>query len=141
MSDSTARPHLVDTTVRVRYAETDAQGVVYHANYIVYFEVGRGAYLRAMGLDYNAFEAGGHFVVVVEATARYLAPARYEDELVIRSWIEEIRNSSFTFTYEVRRGDTLVATGRTAHVVVDRSGKPTRIPPALRQAMLAPQEA
>lgn len=127
----------VETTVRVRYAETDAQGVVYHANYIIYFEVGRGAYLRALGLDYNAMEAGGHFIVVVEATAQYKAPARYDDELTIATRVAELRNRSLIFDYEVRQGDTVVATGRTAHVCVDREGKPVRLPEAVRQAIEA----
>lgn len=125
----------VDTSVRVRYAETDAQGVVYHANYIVYFEVARGAFLRELGIDYNALEATGFFVVVVEARARYLAPARYDDELVITATLAEVRNRSFSFKYAVRLGETLVAEGETAHVVVDRQGKATRIPEELRRVL------
>lgn len=122
----------VDTTIRVRYAETDAQGVVYHANYLVYFEVGRGAYLRAMGLDYNAMEAAGTFVVVVEANTRYLAPARYDDELVVETTLAELKTRSLIYTYVVRRGDVVVAEGRTAHVCVGRDGRPVPMPDALR---------
>jgi acyl-CoA thioester hydrolase len=122
----------VDTTVRVRYAETDAQGVVYHANYLVYFEVGRGAFLRALGLNYREMEEAGHFIVVVEATTRYTAPARYDDELVITTTLAELRNRSLVFTYAARRGDVLVAEGRTAHVCVDRAGRPVRLPDELR---------
>lgn len=122
----------VDTTIRVRYAETDAQGVVYHANYLVYFEVGRGAYLRAMELDYNAMEAAGTFVVVVEANTRYLAPARYDDELVVTTTLAELKTRSLVYTYVVRRGDVVVAEGRTAHVCVGRDGRPVPMPEALR---------
>ena len=122
----------VDTTVRVRYAETDAQGVVYHANYLVYCEVGRGAFLRELGLDYRAIEASGYFIVVVEATTRYLAPARYDDELVVTTTLAELRNRSMTFRYDVRRGETLIAEATTAHVCVDAAGKPVRVPDELR---------
>jgi acyl-CoA thioester hydrolase len=122
----------VDTTVRVRYAETDAQGVVYHSNYLVYFEVGRGAFLRDLGLDYRAMEEGGHYIVVVEANVRYTASARYDDELVITTTLAELRNRSLIFDYTVRRGEVKVAEGRTAHVCVDDAGKPVRLPDALR---------
>lgn len=124
----------VDTTLRVRYAETDAQGVVYHANYIVFFEVGRGAFLRAVGIDYNALEASGCFIVVAEAQARYLAPARYDDELVITTEVASLRSRSFTFRYVVQRGETRIAEGTTAHVCVGLDGKAMEIPAALRAA-------
>lgn len=127
----------VDTTVRVRYAETDAQGVVYHSNYLVYFEVGRGAFLRDLGLDYRAMEEGGHFIVVVEANVRYAAPARYDDELVITTTLGELRNRSLIFSYTAKRGDMLVAEGRTAHVCVDASGKAVRLPDSLRARLAA----
>lgn len=124
-------PRTVNTEIRVRYAETDAQGVVYHANYLIYFEVARGAFLHAHGIDYNDLEAAGTFAVVVEARTRYAAPARYDDVLTISATLAEVRNRSFTFSYRVTRGDTLVAEGETAHVCVDRSGKPVRLPPEL----------
>lgn len=125
----------VDTTVRVRYAETDAQGVVYHANHVVFFEVGRGAFLRDHGLSYGEFEAAGHFIVVVEAHVRYHAPARYDDELVIRTWLKEVKNRSLTFEYEILKGETTVASGWTAHVCVDRQGKPVRLPDELMKPL------
>ena len=120
-----------DTEIRVRYAETDAQGVVYHANFLVYFEVGRGAWLRAQGHDYNQFEANGYFLVVVEARTTYRAPARYDDVLTVRTTLAEVRHRSVIFRYQVLNGDTLVAEGETAHVCVDREGKPIRLPPEL----------
>jgi acyl-CoA thioester hydrolase len=130
----------VDTTIRVRYAETDAQGVVYHANYVVYFEVGRGAFLRDRGVDYNALEAAGTFVVVAEASARYLAPARYDDELVVTTRCDELRNTSFTCGYEVRKGDAIVCTGKTVHVCIGREGRPVRVPELLRAALAGADE-
>lgn len=121
----------IDTEIRVRYAETDAQGVVYHANYLVYFEVGRGAWLRGHGLDYNQFEADGFFLVVVEARTQYRAPARYDDVLTVRTTLSEVRQRSVIYTYQVLKGDVLVAEGETAHVCVDRAGKPIRLPPEI----------
>lgn len=122
----------VKTSLRVRYAETDAQQVAYHANYIVWFEVARGDYLRAIGLDYNEMEASGAFVVVAELSAKYLAPVRYDDELTIVSRIAELRSRSFRFAYRVFKGDRLVTEGWTAHVVVNREGRPITIPAELR---------
>lgn len=142
-------PKAVLSPLRVRYAETDAQRVVYHSNYLVYFEVGRGDFLRAAGLDYNAMEASGAFVVVVEANVRYHAPARYDDELVVQTWLSEVRTRSMRFAYRVTRGsgeaETLIASGWTAHVVVNREGRPIPLPAELRQAIaeagLAPESA
>lgn len=125
----------VDIPVRVRYAETDAQGVVYHANHLIYFEVGRGAYLRAAGVDYNALEAAGTLIVVVEATVRYLAAARYDDELIVSTRLAELGRSSCAFAYELQRGDMRLATGRTTHVCLDREGRPVAIPEDLRLAL------
>lgn len=130
-------PNAILSPLRVRYAETDAQQVVYHSNYLVYFEVGRGDFLRAVGVDYNAMEASGAFVVVVEANVRYHAPARYDDELVVHTWLDEVRTRSMRFAYKVMRGETTIASGWTAHVVVNREGRPIPIPEALRKAIAA----
>ena len=136
-----AMPNAIHSPLRVRYAETDAQQVVYHSNYLVYFEVGRGDFLRAVGVDYNAMEAAGAFVVVVEANVRYHAPARYDDELVVKTWLDEVRTRSMRFAYEVTRGtgeaETTIASGWTAHVVVNREGRPIPIPDELRKAIAA----
>ena len=126
----------VDTSIRVRYAETDAQGVVYHANHIVYFEVGRGAFLRSLGLDYRALEAAGTFLVVVEAQARYTAPAHYDDELVFATTLASVRHRSLSFSYVISRGEVRVAEGRTAHVAVNAAGKPVSLPAALRAVLV-----
>lgn len=143
-------PKAVLSPLRVRYAETDAQGVVYHSNYLVYFEVGRGDFLRTVGVDYNAMEAAGAFVVVVEANVRYHAPARYDDELVVHTELAEQKTRSMRFAYKVLRParggsgeDTLVASGWTAHVVVNPEGRPIPIPESLRESVaragLAPE--
>lgn len=123
------------TTLRVRYAETDAQGVVYHSNHLIYFEVARTSALKAWGLDYRELEAGGVFVAVVEAQLRYLGPARYDDELWIEARVAEVKTRSFTITYRLGLGERLLAEGRTAHVTLGTEGKPVHLPPALRQAL------
>src|ERR1700709_2715329 len=93
-----------DAAVRVRYAETDQMGVVYHANYLVWFEVGRVELIRQMGLDYRKLESEeGCLIAVVEATARYKSPARYDDELVVRTRISGVRGSMVRFRYQVVR--------------------------------------
>jgi acyl-CoA thioester hydrolase len=125
---------VVEADLRVRYAETDAMGIVYHANYIVWFEVGRGAYIRQQGGDYAEFEAQGCYLPVTELDARFLAPARYGDLVTVRAWIEEARSRGVTFAYEVimkETGQTL-ATGHTRHLCVDREGQIRRLPQKLR---------
>lgn len=120
-----------ETRVRVRYAETDQMGVVYHANYLVWFEIGRVELMRAMGFDYGTLEREeGCLIAVVEATARYRLPARYDEELVIRARVSGARSSLIKFNYSiVRAGDgALLCTGETTHVVVGRDMKKRRLP-------------
>ncbi|MEB3330490.1 MAG: thioesterase family protein [Candidatus Sericytochromatia bacterium] len=131
-------PSPVDEPIRVRYAETDAQGIVYHANHVIYFEVGRGAFLRAQGFDYNAFEAGGHLMVVADVSVKYRAPARYDDALVVRTSLEEVGWASLVFAYRLQKGETLVAEGRSTHVCLDRTGRPVALPADLRAALEGP---
>ena len=137
-SRPTDRP-LAETALRVRYAETDAMGVVYHTNYIVWFEVGRGEFSRQMGADYRSWEEAGVFLPVTEVSCRYHAPARYGDVVVVSAWVEEVRTRMVAFGYEVRMQETgqVLATGRTVHVSVDRSGQPVRIPAEWRAKMAA----
>lgn len=120
-----------ETRVRVRYAETDQMGVVYHANYLIWFEVGRVELIRQMGLDYKSMETeDGCSIAVVEASARYKAPARYDDEIVVRTRIAEFRGSILKFAYKLHRAsdDQLLCEGLTTHIVVDRAMKRTRMP-------------
>jgi acyl-CoA thioester hydrolase len=125
-------PRRAETPLRVRFAETDAQGVVYHANHLVYFEVARGEFLREGGWAYEALAAAGTFFVVAEARVTYRAPLRYDDAIVVTTRVGEVRTRSCTFEYEIRRGDTVVATGTTAHVCVDREGRAAPLPESMR---------
>jgi acyl-CoA thioester hydrolase len=119
----------------VRYAETDAMGIVHHASYIVYLEEARSHYARERGGSYAEFEATGHFLVVTEIQARYIAPARYGDKLKVRCWIEELKSRRITFAYEVLNADSgqSLMTASTQHLCVDRAGNITTIPAAWRQ--------
>ena len=120
-----------EARVRVRYAETDQMGVVYHANYLVWFEVGRVELMRQMGLDYKSMEQEeGCLIAVVEANARYKAPARYDDELIVRTRVTGARGPIVKFGYEVVRvADSVVlCEGYTVHVVVGRDMKKRALP-------------
>ncbi len=123
---------VIESTLRVRYAETDAMGIVYHTNYLIWFEVGRGEYLRARGGDYSEFEAQGFYLPVIEVDARFLAPARYDDVVVVRTSVEEFRSRSMTFYYEVVMQETgqVLATGHTRHLCTDREGRVRKFPEA-----------
>jgi acyl-CoA thioester hydrolase len=123
---------------RVRFGETDLQAVVYYANYLLFAEVGRMAYLRNLGVDYarDLLEQGFDFTIG-EATVRYRAPLRFDDEYDIRVRVGEIRNSSWVFEYAFDRADgQRCAIGSTVQVILDRTtGKPARIPQRLRQTL------
>jgi acyl-CoA thioester hydrolase len=126
-----------EARVRVRYAETDQMGVVYYANYLVWFEVGRVEFIRQLGMDYKSMEQeDGAMIAVVEATARYKAPARYDDELIVRTSLSGIRGSIVRFKYLVVRpegsgdAETVLCEGETVHVVVGRDMKKRDMPEA-----------
>jgi acyl-CoA thioester hydrolase len=111
-----------ETRLRVRYAETDKMGVVYHANFAIWFEVGRVELLRQLGFEYKSMEQQEDcHIPVVDLRVRYKAPAQYDDEIVVRTEIRNVRSSLLHFTYEVfRESDrTLLATGETMHIIVD----------------------
>jgi acyl-CoA thioester hydrolase len=115
-------PTTVETTLRVRYAETDQMGVVYHSNYFVWFEVGRVELLRQLGFTYKEMEKQDDCVIaVVDARCRYKSPARYDDELVVRTHLKNIRESMIHFGYEVLRlaDNSVLAEGETTHIVVN----------------------
>lgn len=125
------------TRLRVRYAETDQMGVVYHANYFVWFEVGRVELLRALGHSYRELEASGINLPVIHAECDYRRPARYDDELEVRTSGRLISSVRVEFRYVLVRvsdGEVL-ATGRTEHVPLNREGRPSRLGPALREAL------
>ena len=120
-----------EAQVRVRYAETDQMGVVYHANYFIWFEVGRVEFIRQMGLDYKTMEQEeGALIAVVEASARYKAPARYDDELIVRTTLAGVRGPIVRFRYAVLRAadETLLCEGETVHIVVGRDMKRREMP-------------
>ncbi len=111
-----------ETKLRVRYAETDQMRVVYHANYFIWFEVGRVELLRQLGFTYKEMETRDQcFIAVVDARCRFRAPARYDDEITVRTHLKNVRESLIHFAYEaVRESDgTLLAEGETTHIVTD----------------------
>ncbi len=129
-----------ETEVRVRYAETDAMGIVHHANYLVWFETGRSELCRSKGFSYKQMEEEEEaLMVVAESYCRYKSPAYYEDVLTIRTNVSEIRSRSLRFMYEVYRAsdETLLAEGETLHLVTDRSQKVKKVPEFYRQRLLA----
>ena len=120
-----------ESRLRVRYAETDQMGVVYHANHFIWFEVGRVELLRQLGFSYKEMEQQDScFIAVVEARCRYKAPAAYDDEIIVRTWLKNIRESVIHFGYElVRVGDgELLAEGETTHIVADAQMRKTVLP-------------
>ena len=123
------------TRIRVRYAETDQMGVVYHGNYFAWFEVGRVELLRQLGWSYKALESDGISLPVIEATCQYRHPARYDDELEIRTTCRMMTALRVEFTYELVRlqDERVLAAARTTHVAVNRDGRPCRLPGALRE--------
>jgi acyl-CoA thioester hydrolase len=126
-----------DAAVRVRYAETDQMGVVYHANYLIWFEVGRVEFIRALGIEYKSMEvADDCHIVVAEAHCRYLHPARYDEKLRVRTRIAEAKNRTIRFGYEIFRDHDgyLLATGETVHVICGSNGRPKLLPDKYRNA-------
>jgi acyl-CoA thioester hydrolase len=127
-----------EARVRVRYAETDQMGVVYHANYLVWFEVGRVELMRQRGLDYKRMEIEeGCGIAVVEATARYKAPARYDDELIVKTSVLQVRGPLVRFGYRILRAEDglLLCEGETLHVVVGRDMRRRPMPKRYAQLL------
>jgi acyl-CoA thioester hydrolase len=123
------------TRVRVRYAETDRMGVVYYANYLVWFEVGRTEWLRQNGWTYREMEADGMTLPVIEAHCEYRQPAHYDDDIEIRTTARLLTPIRVRFDYEAVRGDQIVASGYTAHVALDAAGKPCRLPARVAEGL------
>jgi len=127
-----------DTLVRVRYAETDKMGVVYYANYYIYFEIGRVEYMRNLGIDYKRMEIeDDSFIVVGESKCRYRRPARYDDLLRILTRVLSVKRRTIHFGYEIVRDETgeLLAAGETIHVVCGTNGKPKALPEKYRSIL------
>jgi acyl-CoA thioester hydrolase len=130
------------TDVRVRFAETDAQGVAHNSNYLVWFEIARIAYLEEFAGGYPALRETGLESFVLESHVRYRLPAHFDDRLQIHARVGELRGARFRFDYEVTRGDEVVADGWTSHACVDAGTlRPTRIPQALAEAITRAESA
>ncbi len=126
-----------ESRLRVRYQETDQMGVVYHSNFLIWFEVGRVELLRQLGFNYKDMEAVDDcFIAVVDAHCRYRAPARYDDQIVVRTRLLNARSSAVHFGYEVVREPdlTLLAEGETTHIVTDSRMKVRSLPAKYRAA-------
>jgi acyl-CoA thioester hydrolase len=124
------------TELRVRFAETDAQGVVHNSNYLVWFEIARVAYLETFTGGYPALRAEGIESFVLESHVRYRRPAHFDDKLTVHARIGELRGARFRFDYRIERAGDLIADGWTSHACVDAETlRPTRIPPALAEAI------
>jgi acyl-CoA thioester hydrolase len=123
------------STLRVRYAETDKMGVVYYANYLVWFEVGRADLLRSLGWTYREMEVAGIQLPVIEAHCEYLKPARYDDEIEVRTEGRMLSPVRMEFQYQVirKQDQSVAASGRTVHAAVDTAGKPCRLPERVRE--------
>jgi acyl-CoA thioester hydrolase len=125
----------VVTSVEVRYAETDQQGVAYHANFLVWMEIGRTKHLEALGLPYGRLEARGLLFSVMEARCRYTGPARYEDRVRITTRVAAVRSRTVTFGYELEVDGRLVATGETTLIALDPERQTRRIPEDVAAAL------
>src|SRR5215468_446057 len=124
-----------DTSVRVRYVETDQMGVVYHANYLIWFEVGRVELMRALGVEYKRMEQEDDCqIVVADAKCRYHHPAHYDEVLRIRTRIAETKNRVIRFAYEIFRDadHALLASGESTHIICGKNGKPKLLPEKYR---------
>ncbi len=122
-------PFVSESRFRVRYAETDQMGMVYYANYLIWMEIGRTDFCRECGFTYRDLEHEEQaYLTVAEATCRYLAPARYDDTVVVETEMVRARNRIVEFVYRIKSGATLLAEGRTIHVVIGADGKPRSMP-------------
>ena len=125
-----------NTSIRVRYKETDQMGVVYYSNYLVWFEVARAELLRDIGHTYREIEEGlGLRLMVLEVRCRYKSPARYDDLVNIACSVTKLGSSSITFAYKVTRGKDILTEAETVHVFTDTTGKPKRMPQTLREVL------
>ena len=135
--DNHIRTH--ETKVRVRYAETDQMGVVYHANYLVWMEIGRVEYVRSLGVNYHDLEKQGFYLSVVGTQCRYLYPARYDEEVVVATRLINTNSRAVEFGYEIKLADRprLLAEASSRHMWLSRSWRPTRLPPEYQELLYA----
>ena len=132
----------VDTTLRVRYSETDRMGIVYHGHYISWFEIGRTEYCRAAGVPYRTIEDSGLLILVTAVECRYRRSARYDDEVRVATSLTDVARRGLAFGYSVfDREGRLLADGATRHVFADSGGRPTRAPVEITDALSRFREA
>ena len=133
---TTTRPHF-DVEFRVRYAETDQMGVVYHSEYLVWCEVGRTEYIRALGLPYAEMERRGALLTVADASLRYHGSARYDDMIRVETTVTEVRSRAVVFEYLIRHlpSGTRLVTARTMLVSLDRNARPAPLPAEVRELL------
>lgn len=147
MEDMKTTGFVDETTVRVRYAETDAMGVVHHSQYVIWFEVGRSSFMRNAGVSYAEIERGGRQFRIAEVGARYHAPACYDQVITVRTWLGALHSRGLTFSYAIVRpdavggGEQVLVTGFTKLICTDRAGQVQRLPAELRQVLQALTEA
>ena len=130
-------PRVFEARLRVRYAETDQMGVVYHSNFLIWFEVGRVEAMRALGFNYKQMEQqDGCYIAVVDARCRYKSPAYYDDEILVRTKVRNVRESLIHFGYEILRAgeDLVLAEGETTHIVTDADMQKREMPEKYQQA-------
>ena len=122
-------PHITESRLRVRYAETDQMGMVYYANYLIWMEIGRSDFCRECGFRYRDLEREENiFLAVAEANCRYISPARYDDEILVETEMTRVKSRVVEFSYRIKRGSALLAEGRTVHVVIGPDGRPRAMP-------------
>lgn len=133
---TTTQPHF-DVEFRVRYAETDQMGVVYHSEYLVWCEVGRTEYIRALGLPYAEMERRGALLAVADASLRYHGSARYDDMIRVETTVTEVRSRAVVFEYLIRHlpSGTRLVTARTMLVSLDRNARPAPLPAEVRELL------
>lgn len=129
--DKIIKTEPVDVPVRVRYADTDKMGIVHHGSYPVYFEIGRSEYMREKGFTYRNFENEGYQLVVVNLEAKYYNSATYDDLLIVRTSVSDLKSRGLTFHYEVYKDGTLVVEGKTKHICINSERKSSSMPPHL----------
>jgi len=129
-----SEPYIAQQEYFVRYAETDAMGLVHHSSYVIYLEEARSHYSRERGYSYHQMEASGRFVLITDLQVRYAAPARYGDKIRVRCWLDSMKSRQFVFAYEVQNAETnaKLVTARTVHLCVDADGNLILLPPELR---------
>lgn len=121
-----------EITIRVRYAETDRMGLLHHANYFVYFEMGRTELLRQRGVSYRDVEDAGHLLVIIDIGCKFRRPAYYDDELTLRTSVSRVTHVKIVHHYRLSRGDEVLAEGHSTLACIDRQGRPQKLPEILQ---------